>query len=66
VILDKLFSETDYDKRLAGYRDLNRLAVEKGYAMPLLQGVTTVAYRNDIAFTTYANGWILPAALARK
>jgi len=65
-IIDKLFAETDYDKRIAGYRDLNRMVVEKGYAMPLLQGVTTVAYRGDVAYTPYGNGWLLPSALARR
>jgi peptide/nickel transport system substrate-binding protein len=65
-IIDKLMVETDYEKRIAGYRDLNKLAVEKGYAMPLLQGVTTVAYRNDVVYQPYGNGWLLPTALARK
>jgi peptide/nickel transport system substrate-binding protein len=65
AILDKLFAETDYDKRIKGYQELNTMVVEKGYAMPLLQGVSTVAYRNDVSFTPYANGWVLPATLAR-
>ncbi len=65
-IIDKLFSETDYAKRIAGYRALNKMVIEKGYAMPLLQGITTVAYRSDVAYTPYGNGWMLPAALARR
>jgi dipeptide transport system substrate-binding protein len=64
-ILDKLFAETDYEKRIAGYRALNRMVIEKGYAMPLLQGVTTVAYRDSIRYTPYGNGWLLPATLER-
>lgn len=62
-IIDQLFSETDYDKRIAGYRDFNKMVVEKGYAMPLLQGITTVAYGKDLFFTPYGNGWLLPATL---
>jgi peptide/nickel transport system substrate-binding protein len=65
-IIDKLFSETDYDKRIQGYRDLNKFVVEKGYAMPLLQGITTVAYRQDVVYTPYGSGWLLPATLARS
>jgi peptide/nickel transport system substrate-binding protein len=65
AILDKLFAETNYEKRIAGYKDLNVMVVEKGYAMPLLQGVTTVAYRDGVKFTHYANGWVLPATLAK-
>src|SRR5260221_985742 len=61
----KLFGETDYEKRIKGYRDLNLYVVEKGYAMPLLQGVSTVVYRDTIGFTAYGNGWILPATMPR-
>jgi peptide/nickel transport system substrate-binding protein len=62
----KLFGETDYEKRIKGYRDLNVMVVEKGYAMPLLQGVSTVAYRDTVGFTAYGNGWILPATMTKK
>ncbi len=62
----KLFNETDEKKRLEGYRDLNKFVVEQGYAMPLLQGVSTVAYHNDVAYKPFANGWIYPPALAKK
>jgi len=61
-----LFSETNYEKRIKGYRDLNTYVVEKGYAMPLLQGVSTVVYRDAVGFTAYGNGWILPATMAKK
>jgi peptide/nickel transport system substrate-binding protein len=62
----KLFGETNYEKRILGYRDLNVMVVEKGYAMPLLQGVSTVAYRDNVGFTAYGNGWILPATMTKK
>ena len=62
----KLFGETNYEKRIQGYRDLNVMVVEKGYAMPLLQGVSTVAYRDSVGFTAYGNGWILPATMTKK
>ncbi len=62
----KLFGETNYEKRIKGYRDLNVTVVEKGYAMPLLQGVSTVVYRDTVGFTAYGNGWILPATMTKK
>jgi peptide/nickel transport system substrate-binding protein len=65
-LVGKLFNETNYDKRIAGYRDLNKFVVEKGYAMPLLQGVSTVAYRNNVVYKPYANGWIYAPALGKK
>ncbi len=64
--MGKLFNETDEKKRLEGYRELNKFVVEQGYAMPLLQGVSTVAYRNDVAYKPFANGWVYPPALAKK
>jgi len=66
VRVGKLFNETDEKKRLEGYRELNKFVVEQGYAMPLLQGVSTVAYRNDVIYKPFANGWIYPPALAKK
>ena len=35
----ELFNVADYDKRIAGYRALNKLAVEAGATIPLLQSV---------------------------
>ncbi|HTR85533.1 MAG TPA: ABC transporter substrate-binding protein [Reyranella sp.] len=65
-VLDKLFAETDYDKRIAGYKDFEKYAVGKGYSLPLLQGVTTVVHRGDVIYKPYGNGWLLPADLARS
>src|SRR5260221_7357713 len=62
----KLFGENDYVKRIYGYRDLNVYDVVHGYSMSLLQGVSTVVYRDTISFTAYGNGWILPATMAKK
>ena len=59
--LDPLFSEMDADKRNAGYRAFNRWAVESGYTLPLLQGVSSSVYRRTVGFVPYANGWIMPA-----
>ena len=65
-MVGKLFGETNYDKRIQGYRELNKFVVEKGYAMPLLQGVATVVYRNTVDYKPYANGWVYAPALAKK
>jgi peptide/nickel transport system substrate-binding protein len=64
--VSKLLIEPDAAKRQAGYRDLNIYAVEKGYIIPLLQGVKTVAYQSRLDFVTYDNGWILPQAYSLK
>lgn len=60
--LDPLFGEIDAARRNAGYQTFNQWAVENGYTLPLLQGVTSTVYRRTVAFTPYANGWIMPNA----
>ena len=59
----KLFNVAEYDKRIAGYKDLERYAVENGATMPLLQSVVTVARKKNLAYTKYGNGWLLPQTL---
>jgi peptide/nickel transport system substrate-binding protein len=59
-----LFNIADYGKRIAGYRDLNRLAVEAGATIPLLQSVQTLARKKNLTYTAYANGWILASTMA--
>ena len=59
----KLFNVADYDARIAGYRELNRFAVEDGATIPLLQSVLTVVHKKNLAYTKYANGWMLAQTL---
>jgi peptide/nickel transport system substrate-binding protein len=58
-----LFNVADYDKRIAGYRALERDAVENGASMPLLQSVLTMVRKKNLGYTKYANGWLLPQTL---
>ncbi len=60
----ELFNVADYDQRIAGYRALNRVAVEDGATMPLLQSVLTLVRKKTLAYTKYANGWILPQTMS--
>ena len=55
----ELFNIADYDKRIAGYRALNKTAVEAGATIPLLQSVVTVVRKKNLNYAKYANGWIL-------
>lgn len=61
-VLD-LFSVANYDSRIAGYRDLNRFAVESGATMPLLQSVLTIVRKQNLTYMKYANGWLLPQSM---
>jgi peptide/nickel transport system substrate-binding protein len=58
-----LRSMADYDRRIAGYRDLNRFAVESGATIPLLQSVLTVVRKQNLTYAKYANGWLLPQSM---
>jgi peptide/nickel transport system substrate-binding protein len=55
-----LLTETNEERRMAGYRALHRTAVERGYSIPLLQGVRTVAHQQALAYQKYDTGHILP------
>ena len=44
----ELFGVADYDKRIAGYRDLERYAVENGATVPLLQSVVTIVRKKNL------------------
>jgi peptide/nickel transport system substrate-binding protein len=60
-----LFAVADYDKRIAGYKEINKKAVEYGAIMPLLQSVITVVSKKNINFVHYKNGWILADTITK-
>jgi peptide/nickel transport system substrate-binding protein len=60
--LDPLLEETDYDRRVVGYRDFDKWCVEQGYAFPILQGVATVVYAKRVGYIPYRTGVIAPYA----
>jgi peptide/nickel transport system substrate-binding protein len=62
-VLD-LFSEPDYRKRIAGYRALNKDAVESGASIPLLQSVQTLVRKKNLNYVKYGNSWVLASAMS--
>jgi peptide/nickel transport system substrate-binding protein len=60
-----LFAVADYDKRIAGYKEVSKAAVEYGAIMPLLQSVVTVVRKKDIDFEHFRNGWILANTITK-
>ena len=58
-----LFGVTNYGARIAGYRAVNRTAVESGATIPLLQSVLTMVRKKGLAYTKYGNGWVLPQTM---
>jgi len=60
----ELFNVASYDARIAGYRELNKFAVESGATMPLLQSVQTLVRKKGLSYIKYGNGWVLPQTMA--
>jgi peptide/nickel transport system substrate-binding protein len=58
--LDPLFKETDYAKRIAGYKEVEIYAVQKGYTIPLLQAVATTVHQGALNYVPWQNAWIMP------
>ncbi len=50
--------------RLAGWRALNRDAVEAGALIPLLQAMRGVVRKKTLGYTRYRNGWVLGQTLS--
>lgn len=59
--IDPLLRQTNYQKRIEGYKELDRWVVEQGYAMPLLQGASTIVHTKKLKYVPFLNGWVLPA-----
>ena len=61
--IDKLMTDVDEADRIAGYKALNVESSEKSWAIPLLQGITTVAYSSALEPTLFGNGYVLPSEI---
>ena len=60
-----LFNIADEKQRIAGWRALNKEAVEIGATMPLLQSVQTLVRSKTLSYTKYGNGWVLGQSFKR-
>jgi peptide/nickel transport system substrate-binding protein len=54
-----LFNVADNDQRMAGWRELNRFAVDFGATIPLLQSIQTLVRKKSLNYIRYGNGWLL-------
>lgn len=58
-----LFIARDEDKRIAGYKAVDRYLAEQGYVIPLLQYYQPVVHRKSITFTPHGAGTIAPQSI---
>lgn len=56
----------DYNKRVEGYREFEKYAIEHGAAMPVLQTVQTVVRKADLQYARYKNGMIVAQNMSWK
>ncbi len=54
------------DQRIAGYRDVEKKATENAWSIPLLQSVSTIAYKKSLNLSTYQTGYIMPQEYSWK
>jgi peptide/nickel transport system substrate-binding protein len=59
-----LFNVANYQERVAGYKALNKDAVESGACMPILQSVQTLIRKKSLAYAKYGNGWVRADTMA--
>jgi peptide/nickel transport system substrate-binding protein len=61
-----LLGERDEDKRIAGYKALDRYVAENAFILPLFQYHQPVVLKSELAFTPHVAGYILPKRIGRK
>ena len=63
--LSALFIEKDENRRMLGYRAVNRTIAENAYILPLLQFYQPVVYKAGLDFKPHIAGYVLPQAVKK-
>ena len=64
-MIGPLWGEADEEKRIAGYRAVDRHIAENGYVIPLLQYVQPIVVRDGIQVTPHVSGALLPQLMSK-
>jgi len=64
--LDALNVQMDEAKRIEGYKALNLKAAKNAWSLPVLQSISTIAYKKGLNVQTYQTGYILPQEYSWK
>lgn len=59
-LIGPLWGEPNEEKRIEGYKNVDRYIAEEGLVIPLLQYSQPVVYRSGLSFTAHTAGFILP------
>jgi len=60
-----LWGESDEEKRIAGFKAVDRLIAEEAYVIPLLQYVQPILHSSEVAVTPSVSGALLPQRISR-
>ncbi len=58
--IDALSKEMNEEKRMAGYHAIMKRSSENAWSIPVLQSISTIAYKKGLNLPTYQTGYILP------
>ncbi len=64
-MIGPLWGETDEEKRIAGWKAVDRKIADDGLVIPLIQYVQPILHSNEIAVTPHASGALLPFLMSR-
>lgn len=59
-MIGPLWGEKDEDKRIAGYKEVDRRIAEEAYVIPLLQYVQPIVHAAEVEVTPHVSGAVLP------
>lgn len=62
----KQLSALPQAQRIAGYQAIEKKATEDAWSIPLIQSVTTIAYKKTLNLNTYQTGYIMPQEYSWK
>jgi peptide/nickel transport system substrate-binding protein len=60
AMIGPLWAEPDEDKRIAGYKAVDKYIAENAYVIPLLQYVQPIIYRDGLEVTPHVANFLLP------
>jgi peptide/nickel transport system substrate-binding protein len=59
-MIGPLWGEPDEEKRIAGYKAVDRRIAEEAYVIPLLQYVQPIVHADEVEVTPHVSGAVLP------
>ncbi|MDE0111752.1 MAG: ABC transporter substrate-binding protein [Albidovulum sp.] len=64
-MIGPLWGEADEEKRIAGWKDVDRKIAEDGLVIPLIQYVQPILHSDEVSVTPHASGALLPFLMSR-